>query len=257
MSLEEGPPVTRWKCTVAYDGTAFEGWQSQPGGRTVQDFIEGRLEQLFHRRVPIHGSGRTDSGVHARAQVFHFDADWPHGPDALLKAFRSGYPDSIQVHAAETAGRDFHARLSAVNKRYVYQFHEGHAGPFETRWYWSTGYRRLDEAAMNAAAAALLGRHDFSAFTANPRDGREDDPVRDLRVLEVRRDGPRLYLAAEADSFLFRMVRSLAGCLFDAGIGKLSPQDVAEIRDSRTRTNRVQTAPARGLFLDRVDYPPP
>jgi tRNA pseudouridine38-40 synthase len=204
--------------------------------------------------VVIHGSGRTDSGVHARAQVFHFDGDWPHGPDALLQALRTGYPDAIQVYRAELVDAAFHARFSALNKRYVYQFLEGHAGPFDTRWHWSTGNRRLDLDKMNAAAALLLGRRDFSAFTANPRDGREDDPVRDLRVLRAQRDGQRVVLAAEADSFLFRMVRSLAGCLFDVGTGKLSPDDVAEIRDSRVRTNRVQTAPARGLFLDEVRY---
>ena len=132
----------RWKCTVAYDGTQFEGWQSQPGGNTVQDFIERRLSVLFKQRVVIHGSGRTDSGVHARGQVFHFDGDWPHGPEALLKALRVGYPDAIQVYRAEVVGADFHARFSATNKRYVYQFHEGYADPFHTRWYWSTGQRR-------------------------------------------------------------------------------------------------------------------
>ncbi len=244
----------RWKCTVAYDGTQFDGWQSQPGGNTIQDLLQARLSFLFKRPIIIHGAGRTDSGVHARGQVFHFDGDWPHGPEALLKALRPGYPDAIQVYAAETVAGDFHARFSAVRKRYVYQFHEGHAGPFDTRWHWSTGNRRLDVDRMNAAAALLLGRHDFSAFTANPRDGRDDDPVRELLTLRAERDGPRVLLTAEAQSFLFRMVRSLAGCLFDVATGKLAPADVAEIRDSRVRTNIVQTAPARGLFLDRVWY---
>ncbi len=244
----------RWKCTVAYDGTQFEGWQSQPSGNTIQDFIENRLRVLFNRRVPIHGSGRTDSGVHARGQVFHFDGDWAHGSEALLKALRTGYPDAIQVYRAEVVDDDFHARFSAVGKRYVYQFLEGHADPFLTRWHWSTGNRRLDVDRMNAGAAYLTGKYDFSAFTANPRDNREDDPVKDLRVLRVESEGPRVRLVAEADGFLFRMVRSLAGCLFDVGTGKLEPEAVAEIRDSRTRTNVVQTAPPEGLFLDEVWY---
>ena len=244
----------RWKCKVAYDGTQFEGWQSQPSGNTIQDFIERRLEALFKVRIPIHGSGRTDSGVHAREQVFHFDADWPHGPETLLKALRVGYPNSIQVFEAEIVRDDFHARFSATNKRYVYQFFEGFADPFETRWYFSTGNRRLDEERMNKAGALLLGRHDFSAFTANPADGRDDSPVRDLRVLQVERKGPRLVLAAEADGFLYRMVRSLAGCLFDVGTGKLDPESVVGIRDRCERTNAVQTAPAEGLILDKVSY---
>lgn len=244
----------RWKCTVAYDGTAYEGWQSQPSGNTIQDFLEARLSVLFKHRVVVHGSGRTDSGVHARGQVFHFDGDWAHSAADLLKALRVGYPDSIHVYRAEIVDGDFHARLSASGKRYVYQFFEGFADPFETRWYWSSGYRKLDVNRMNAVASRLLGRHDFSAFTANPRDGREDDPVRDLRLLRVERDGARLRLIAEADSFLFRMVRSLAGCVFDAGIGKLDPDAVSEILESRVRTNRIQTAPACGLFLDTVYY---
>lgn len=244
----------RWKCTVAYDGTDFEGWQAQPSGNTIQDLIERRLAEICDRRVVIHGSGRTDSGVHARGQVFHFDADWAHGPNKLLQALRPGFPDTIQVFRAEEVDEEFHARFSAKGKRYIYQFHEGNASPFETRWYWSTGNRRLDAERMNAAASGLAGRHDFSAFTANPGEERDDNPVKDLRVLVVERNGPRVRLIAEADGFLFRMVRSLAGCLFDVGIGKLTPEDVVNIRDKRTRTHLVQTAPPQGLFLDEVWY---
>ena len=244
----------RWKCTVAYDGTQFEGWQSQAGGKTVQDFLQARLSVLFNRRIAIHGSGRTDSGVHARGQVFHFDGDWPHGTEALLQALRTGYPDSIQVQAAEQVADDFHARFSAIGKRYVYQFYEGYANPFETRYHWSLGRKRLGLEGMNQAAGFLVGRHDFSAFTANPRDGRDDSPVKELRVLKAHREGPYVTLIAEADGFLFRMVRSLAGCLMHVGTGKLTPGEVQEILESRTRTNRVQTAPPEGLFLDQVWY---
>jgi tRNA pseudouridine38-40 synthase len=246
--------TTRWKCRVAYEGTAFAGWQSQPGGNTVQDILEGRLATLFGRRVVIHGSGRTDSGVHARGQVFHFDADWPHGPEKLLRAFRSGIPASIRVFEAQEADPGFHARFSARRKRYVYQFFEGYADPFEQRYFWSLGNRRLDDARVAAAARRLIGRHNFSAFTSNPGEERDDDPVKDLQTLALERDGPRLRLVAEADAFLFRMVRSLAGCLADVGFGKLDPDEVGTILESRRRTNRVQTAPARGLFLDRVFY---
>ncbi|MEX0327054.1 MAG: tRNA pseudouridine(38-40) synthase TruA [Puniceicoccaceae bacterium] len=244
----------RWKCTCAYDGTQYEGWQVQPSGNTVQDFIERRLRVILKQPVTVYGSGRTDSGVHARGQVFHFDGDWAHGPEALIKALRTGYPDSIQVYHAEVAEDDFHARYSAIGKRYVYQFFEGFAGPFETRWCWSTGNRRLDVQRMNEAAVTLIGRHDFSSFTANPGEQRDDDPVKDLRVLEVTREGERVFLRAEADGFLYRMVRSLAGCLFDVGIGKLEPEQMSQILESRKRTNTVQTAPAEGLFLDRVFY---
>jgi tRNA pseudouridine38-40 synthase len=244
----------RWKCTVAYDGTDFEGWQAQPGGNTIQDHIERRLAQLFKGPVRIHGSGRTDSGVHARSQVFHFDGDWPHGVEALLMALRTGYPDCIQVSHAEPVDDAFHARYSASGKHYSYTWYEGWAPPFLTRTVNSLGNRRLDCTAMRAAAAVLIGRHDFSAFSANPRDDREDNPVKDLRRLDISSDGKLVRLDAVADGFLYRMVRSLAGCLEDVGCGKLDAAAVAAILASKVRTNRVQTAPARGLCLEEVYY---
>lgn len=244
----------RWKCIVAYDGTSFEGWQSQPGGNTIQDILEKRLEGLLGKRIVIHGSGRTDSGVHARGQVFHFDAEWGHGSRKLLRALRSGIPPTIQVHGAEAVGDAFHARFSARRKRYHYQYYEGYADPFTYRYRWSLGNRRLDVERMNAAAAELVGRHDFAAFSANPGEEREDGTVRTLFTLRVEREGRGLRLIAEADGFLFRMVRSLAGCLGDVGTGKLEPAQVRGILDTRERTHLVQTAPAQGLFLDSVVY---
>jgi tRNA pseudouridine38-40 synthase len=249
--------MMRWQATVAYDGTEFHGWQSQPSGLAIQDFLERRLGVLFGRPVRIHGAGRTDSGVHADAQVFHFDGEWPHGARALLQALRTGYPASIQVQAVANVEPDFHARFSAIGKRYRYQFFEGYAPPRDCRFYWSLGHYRLDLARMEQAARVLIGRHDFSAFTANPRDNRQESPIKDLRRLELRRDGPRLYLVAEADGFLYRMVRSIAGFLADVGNGKLQPADTLPILESRLRTNRVHTAPAGGLFLEQVVYPPP
>lgn len=245
----------RWKCTVAYDGTQFNGWQSQPDGNTIQDYLERRLGFLCGAPVRIHASGRTDSGVHARGQVFHFDGDWPHGSAELLKALRVGYPQSIQVISAEPVADDFHARHSVMGKRYVYQMFEGWADPFCTRYHWSLGNWRPDLEAMNRAAALLLGEHDFSAFAANPRDDRKESPVKRLDRLDVHRNGNQLVLTTEASGYLFRMVRSLAGCLVDVGIGRLQVDEVAEILASRVRTQRVRTAPAQGLFLDRVFYP--
>lgn len=244
----------RWKCTVAYDGSDFEGWQAQVSGNTVQQHIERRLAYLIGRPVRIHGSGRTDSGVHATGQVFHFDGEWAHGPEILLKALRSGFPDSIQVYAAERVEADFHARFSATGKRYVYRLFEGDAPPFETRYCCSLGYRRVDEGRMNEAGQRLCGKHDFSAFGANRRDDSQENPVKDLRVLEVHREGPRLTLVTEGSGYLYKMVRSLAGCLIDVGTGKLQPEEVTEILQSRRRTARVVTAPAQGLTLERVDY---
>lgn len=244
----------RWKCTIAYDGTDYDGWQAQPSGKTIQDFIERRLEVILEKRTRIHGSGRTDSGVHAKGQVFHFDGDWPHGPETLIRALRIGHPDSMHIYTVEPVDDDFHARYSALGKRYSYSFFEGYADPFETRFCWSLKNRRLDVDAMNAGAAHLIGKHDFSSFTANPHDSREDQPVKDLRRLEVLRDGPRIRLITEADGYLFRMVRSLAGCLVSVGVGKLDPDRLIDILAARKRSNDVQTAPSRGLCLEKVYY---
>ncbi|OHE78447.1 MAG: tRNA pseudouridine(38-40) synthase TruA [Verrucomicrobia bacterium RIFCSPLOWO2_12_FULL_64_8] len=245
--------LQRWKCACAYDGTGFNGWQSQPDGRSVQDVIERRLQWIFGRRVRIHGSGRTDAGVHALAQVFHFEADWPHGPEKLLAAFRGGLPPTLQVKSARTVPRTFHSRFSAKGKIYFYQLHHGgRADPFHHPFCWSLA-RPLDVAAMRAAAKKLVGRHDFRAFAADNGAEREDT-VRHLRRLKVTGRGARLRITAEADGFLYKMMRGVVGALVAAGQGKLTPARVGALLRRARRTHAVQTAPAPGLFLARVIY---
>jgi tRNA pseudouridine38-40 synthase len=244
--------IRRWKCICAYDGTSFAGWQSQAGGTAIQDVIEARLAQIFKKPLRIHGSGRTDSGVHAHAQVFHFDAEWPHAPEKLLAAFRTGLPPAIQIKSVRATTAEFHARFDATGKRYDYYVHLGDADPFTRPYCWMF-FRPLDVSAMRAAAAVLRGRHDFRAFTALNGPEREDT-VRDLRRLEVARRGGRIHIRAEADGFLYKMVRSLAGVLVSVGEGKLTAADVRRILHSRERTAAVQTAPAQGLFLTKVYY---
>jgi tRNA pseudouridine38-40 synthase len=246
--------VQRWKCVCAYDGTSFAGWQSQSRekGVGVQDVIEDRLAQIFGTAVRIHGSGRTDSGVHALEQVFHFDAAWRHGPTKLLASFRVGLPPTIQVQSAKIVAGDFHSRFSAKGKRYVYHLCLGHADPFTYAYCWSV-FRPLDVSAMREAAKVLVGSHDFSSFTAC--NGQElADAVRDLRRLDVIQRGKRVRIVAEANGFLYKMVRSLVGVLVSVGEGKLSAAEVSTILQSRQRTERVLTAPPEGLFLAKVFY---
>lgn len=253
-SPPKNPALQRWKCVCAYDGTSFAGWQSQSPekGVGVQDVIEERLAKIFHAPVRIHGSGRTDSGVHAWEQVFHFDAAWRHGPEKLLAAFRVGLPPAIQIRSAKIAAPDFHARFDATGKRYVYHVHQGDADPFQRAYCWPV-FRPLDLRAMEAAAKILRGRHDFSAFTAfNGQD--RTDAVRDLRRLDVVKRGRQVRIVAEAEGFLYKMVRSLVGVLVSVGEGKLSPAQVREILLSRQRTEQVLTAPSQGLFLAKVFY---
>ncbi len=246
----------RWKCLVAYDGTAFSGWQAQPDKNAVQDHVERRLAELFQKEIRIHGSGRTDAGVHARGQVFHFDSSWRHGPDKLLAALRGGLPPTIQVRTAEVVAKEFHARYSAVGKIYHYHLiHGAWADPFEHPFTWSVP-KALDVAAMRAAAAVLRGKHDFRAFSAFGGEERENT-VRTLARLDLVEDGPRLRIEAEAEGFLYKMVRSLAGALVYAGMGKLSPERIAKLLETRERTAEVETAPPQGLFLMKVFYPEP
>jgi len=248
-----GVPVQRWKCVCAYDGRAFNGWQSQPDGRAVQDVIERRLKWIFGRDVRIHGSGRTDAGVHALAQVFHFDAAWPHGAAKLLGAFRGGLPRTIQVKAARAVAPGFHARHSAKGKTYRYHLHQGGpAGPFEFPYCWAVP-GPLDVAAMRATARRLTGRHDFRAFSAF--GGVEpESTVRHLRRLAVTGRGRRLRITAEGDGFLYKMVRRLAGALVAVGQGRMTPAQVVALLDAGQRTAAIPTAPAAGLFLVRVRY---
>ena len=252
MSAETAAHVRRWKCVCAYDGTGFVGWQSQAGGLTVQDLIEARLAKVLKGEVRIHGSGRTDAGVHAHGQVFHFDAVWRHGPERMLAAIAVGLPPTVQVKSVREVAADFHSRFHAKGKRYVYRVYLGVADPFDHLWCWSVG-RTLDVAAMEAVAAVLRGKHDFRSFAAYNGFEREDT-VRELRRLDVARRGRRLTITAESEGFLYKMVRSLVGALVAAGEGKLTPAQAREILDSRERTARVFTAPPQGLFLEKVFY---
>jgi tRNA pseudouridine38-40 synthase len=244
-------PVRRWKCVCAYDGTAFAGWQSQVGGTAIQDVIEARLAQIFKGPVRIHGSGRTDAGVHAHGQVFHFDAAWSHGADKLVAALRV-LPPGIQVKTVRAVSSEFHARFSAKGKRYDYHVHLGDADPFTRPYCWMI-LRPVDVAAMQAAAKVLTGRHDFRAFTALNGPEREDT-VRDLRRLDVVKRGRRVTITAESSGFLYKMVRSLAGVLVAVGEGRLTPAEVRTILDGGARIPAVQTAPPQGLFLTKVFY---
>jgi tRNA pseudouridine38-40 synthase len=247
--------MTRWKCVCAYDGGGFSGWQSQPKGDSVQDAIEARLAAVLGAPTRTHASGRTDAGVHASGQVFHFDAHWTHGREKLAAALRHRLSNAIQVVSVREAAADFHARFSATGKVYEYHIHLGDADPFTRPYCWAV-LKPLDLAAMRKAAAALRGRHDFGAFAAlnGAEPGEGAGTVRHLRRLEVHASGRNIRVVAEADGFLYKMVRSLVGALVSAGEGKLTPAQIRAHLASGVRTAQIHTAPPQGLFLRRVSY---
>ena len=244
----------RWCCECSYDGTEFNGWQSQVGGNTIQDYIEHRLEIIFGHPIRIHGSGRTDAGVHARGQVFHFDGDWGHGAEKLLRAFRCGIPRDIQITSVKSVDDQFHARYSVTKKRYVYQYYLGHASPFDRRYKWSIGERKVDVDSMNSLARCLLGQHDFSAFSAVHGDGTVQNPNKTLYRLDFSLTGNDLVLTTEGSGYMYKMVRTLASTFLDIGLNRISKEYVLECFQNKLRKEKITTAPPQGLFLDHVYF---
>ncbi|MFO7535477.1 MAG: tRNA pseudouridine(38-40) synthase TruA [Kiritimatiellia bacterium] len=243
----------RYRITVAYDGTAYGGWQVQPGVMTIQERLEEVLEKLSGSRPKVHGSGRTDQGVHAVGQVAHFDLDVTWKPASLQKGLNALLPPDIRISACAETHSDFHARRSAAWKEYRYFIWNGPVLPPHLRLYRAHVLRPLNAELMQKAADHLVGRHDFSAFTANPNRVVES-AVREVTRLDVRKKGSDLVLVVRGEGFLYKMVRSIAGILIRVGEGATPPADLVSIRDSRIRTARVPTAPPQGLFLWHVGY---
>lgn len=251
MTRSRKAPV-RWKAVCVYDGGRFNGWQSQINAVGVQDVIEAALAVVLETKTRIHGSGRTDAGVHALGQVFHFDAAWPHTGAQLLAALGTRLPPGVQIKSLRRAPADFHARFDATGKRYHYRLFLGRADPFEDAYCWSI-VRPLDLDAVKRTAALLKGRHDFSAFSALNGDEKETT-VRDLWRMDLKARGSRVRLVLEANGFLYKMARSLVGAIVAAGLGKATPKEIAALLQSKLRTPVIETAPAQGLFLERVFY---
>jgi tRNA pseudouridine38-40 synthase len=209
---------------------------------------------MFGRKVCIHGSGRTDAGVHARGQVFHFDGEWPHGPDKLLRAFRCGFPSAIRVSGVGEVAQDFHARFSAKKKCYKYYLLEGFPGAFTHRYNWCLGNRRLNFAAMQDLAKYFHGRHNFSAFCASRGDNPAQDPIRAIGEMNFKRSGRSIVFTVIADGFLYRMVRMLIGSFVAFGLGKVTGETMLTMLSTGIRQINIDTAPPHGLFLHSVDY---
>jgi tRNA pseudouridine38-40 synthase len=176
----------RWKCTCAYDGTNFDGWQRQPGGGAVQNHIEAALTQIFDLPLQLHGSGRTDAGVHARGQCFHFDAEWLHEPEKLIRALHSILPTSIRIKSVKLVSDDFHARFSVSKKRYIYNYYLGRADPVDDPYVWACRDLPLDLKEMQVAADHLLGTHDFSAYSATHGKENDPNPVKTVTRLQLK-----------------------------------------------------------------------
>ena len=246
----------KFKLIVAYDGTGYEGWQVQKIGTGVQEKLEAALAQLFPSKPRTHSSSRTDTGVHALGMVVHFEvpvheARMPARKLAL--ALNAWLPEDVRVMAASRATKDFHARFQAQGKQYRYFIWNHPAmNPLIRATAWHVP-KKLNLAAMRAAATQFVGKHDFQSFAANPGYAKETT-VRTLRRCDVRRSGALLTVVIEGDGFLYKMCRGIAGTLVQVGLGKFPADGIRTMLAHRDRRVAGMTAPAHGLVLWKVFY---
>ena len=246
------------KLTIAYDGTRYGGWQTQRGHQaskpTIQETLERALRRILRERVPVVGSGRTDAGVHAQAQVAHTRTRSRLPCARLCYSLNQLLPADLAVLSLEEAGAHFHAQYRALRKRYRYRIFTGDvASPF-IRPYVHQVRAPLQLARMRREAAALRGRHDFRAFGRAPGDGRRRATTRTISDIRLTRRGGELHLDVEGNGFLHTMVRSIAGTLIDVGRGRLPAGTVRRMLRTKDRRLTGRTAPAKGLTLIAVDY---
>ncbi|HXG10031.1 MAG TPA: tRNA pseudouridine(38-40) synthase TruA [Gemmataceae bacterium] len=238
---------------LSYDGTDFNGWQTQPGYRTVQETLENAIARLTGEpRIRVNASGRTDAGVHAIGQVVNFYSNTRLAPDVLVRAINAHLPPDIVVRHADDVPQAFDANRDALRKLYRYVIHDGPVPDPFLRRYCCHSKHRLDAAAMRRAAEPLKGRHDFHSFETDWPNRMSS--VRTITHLTVNRVGDWLWIDVEADGFLYNMVRAIAGTLMNVGRGYWPEERVAEILRAEDRTQAGPTAPAQGLFLMRVTY---
>ena len=240
------------KLTLQYSGTAYFGWQIQPGRPTIQGHLKEALRVLLREEVMPHGAARTDAGVHALGQVANVPHQAEAEPRRLLRGLNALLPPDIRVTSVAPVRDDFHARHSARGRIYRYRIQHGEVhSPFE-REYSAWVRAPLDAAAMGRAAALIVGRHDFGAFRG--AGCQSLSPLKTIRRSEIVSENGLITYTVEADSFLQYMVRNIAGTLIEVGRGKLAADRVAAILDSRDRRQAGPTAPACGLFLVEVLY---
>jgi tRNA pseudouridine38-40 synthase len=247
----------RLKLTIAYDGTNYAGWQVQKSGVAVQEVVEKALKNIFGLDLRLHGSSRTDAGVHARALIAHFDiprAKFNMVPRKLSLALNAHLPDDIRIMRASRAKPDFHARFNAVGKQYRY-FIYNHAAmdPLLRTQAWHVP-QPLEVEKMREAARAFIGKHDFEAFAAS-RGYKMESTIRTVTRCEIRRSRQLLTVIIEGDGFLYKMCRGIVGTLVQVGQNKFAPSVIPQMIATKDRRAAGMSAPAHGLILWKVYYP--
>ncbi len=243
---------------VSYNGQAYDGWQSQPSGRTVQDHLESALSQLAASRISTLCAGRTDAGVHALMQVVHFDTDAQRELSSWVRGTNSRLPPDMAVQWAREVPREFHCRNSAIGRRYAYVLLESPVRPSVDAQRVGWVFKPLDGDAMRQAAHWLLGEHDFSSFRASACQALS--PVKTLREISMSRrgDAGAAYwrFEFEANAFLHHMIRNIMGCLIAVGQGRRPPEWMREVLQARSREVAAPTFSPDGLYFLGPQYEP-
>lgn len=244
--------MSRYKVIVSYDGSNYGGWQKQPNTHSVQEEIETTLEKIVKQPVSIYASGRTDAGVHALAQVFHFDSEKCLSNENWKRALNSLLPKDIRIQHVESVSNTFHARFDAVLKRYDYLISEDILNPFYER-YMAKDRTHLDVEYMQECANVFLGTHDFTSFTSSKLDPRKPR-TKTIYRLEIRREEHAVRLIFEGNGFLRYMVRMISQTLIEAGKHKLTKDDIVQMLEAKDKHVCRYKADAQGLYLVKVEY---
>ncbi len=244
--------MLNYKLTIRYDGSRYFGWERQPGRETIQGKLEAVLSEMAGSPVEVIGAGRTDAGVHAAAMIANVHLSTKLTPDAIRDYLNHYLPDDIAVDEVKVAADGFHARYKATGKLYTYTCYFGQLKPIFDRKFLTILDHEPDMGRMQAAAAHLIGEHDFRSFCTNPK--MKKSTFRTVDSIEIVRKKDRILFKVHGNGFLQNMVRVIVGTLLEVGQGKREPEDIPGILDARDRTKAGYTAPAKGLCLTRVDY---
>lgn len=244
-----------YKLTVAYEGTAYHGWQIQPNGNSVQAEVEKALATIFQEPIKIIGSGRTDAGVHALAQVAHFHSQKNVDMERALFALNSLLPKDIRATAFEFLPQGFHAQHHAKSKIYRYHLYlDKVLSPFRRAFVWHKP-GPFDHERLKEAIQQFLGTHDFTSFSNEAHKGvAAHDPIRTIYRIDIIQEDGGIALEFEGDGFLYKMVRNIVGTLVDSATGKRDPSDVPRIILAKDRRLAGMAAPPQGLYLVKVHY---
>lgn len=243
----------RYKLTIAYDGTNYSGWQVQKNAQSIQSLIQNALQTALRHPLDLTGSSRTDAGVHALAQIAHFDTEISFNLNRLQISLNALLPPDIRILTIDLVAPDFHSRYSALAKVYHYHLHtDPILDPF-TRLYRHQIFGAFDLTKLLLGAGKFLGTHDFSSF-ANTKEKVDKDTVRTIYRLDVVEQKGGVRLEFEGDGFLYKMVRNITGTLIEIAAGKIDPSQISAILDAKDRRKAGSAAPAKGLFLMKVVY---